>query len=119
MEDLRYAHLIVDDLNPRSIWIARTGGGAKQGDADYSYSVQLNAWVRYRDELRDKIARIANEMARNGLAERAVRIQEQEQSLVVHFLETIVDQLDLSPAQRARLGPAVRDSLPILEGSST
>jgi hypothetical protein len=83
------------------------------------YEQGLDAWIRYRDWLRGQVAKITNDMVKNGLEERAVRLQEAQTALLTDYLEAVFASVGLSREQKRLAGAAMRDALPILEGKET
>lgn len=82
------------------------------------YEWQVDAWIRYRDHLRGQATKLTNDMLRNGLHERVVRLREGQSALVFRFMEMVADAIGLSPEQRKALGPAMREHAGLLEGAN-
>jgi hypothetical protein len=73
-----------------------------------------NEWVRWQDRLMDQVSRYAAIAANMGVQERQVRVQEAQTELIAKVLQGVVRDLELTPAQRKRVGPAIRKQLTAL-----
>ncbi len=77
---------------------------------------RLNMWIRLRAEEGDRLAQIAKTAAAMGLDERQVQMSERMTAMMGSLLEAVMDKIDLTPKQREAMGPAIRESLPMLMG---
>jgi hypothetical protein len=75
---------------------------------------QLNRWVRWQHILMDKVARYASTAVGMGVAERQVRLAEEQTRLMGKFMEAVAGDLKLTPAQRKLLGPAIRKNMDVV-----
>lgn len=73
-----------------------------------------NRWVRLQLALMDKLAKYSRAAADMGINERQMQLAEQQTAMMGKLLEAVMDKLDLTPAQRKQVGPAIRESLPML-----
>lgn len=69
---------------------------------------QVSRWVKWRDESLDRAAKYAKMAIDVGVDERAILLAERQADQVDKFLRAVVDELDLSPTQYKKLGPAMR-----------
>ncbi len=79
-----------------------------------------NHWLALQTAKMNETAKYAKMAADAGIAERGAVLQEQQTEAVVQMLERVVAAVDLTPEQRAKLGPVIRRELMsgnVLEGS--
>lgn len=67
-----------------------------------------NRWFRLEQSQGDRVAALAATMVRNDLGERMARIREAEAVMMMASIRRVLDRLDLTPEQRAKVGPALR-----------
>jgi hypothetical protein len=67
-----------------------------------------NEWIRLRDEYRDRVANLANALVRNGIADRAVQVQEARAALMVQMVVEAAERAGLSRTQVKALGSELR-----------
>lgn len=79
----------------------------------------INVWVRWQERLMNQTAKFANIAAAMGIEERRVKIAEIQTTLMTRMIEAVVGELDLTPAQRKKVGPAIRKALPVIAGTGT
>lgn len=60
---------------------------------------EFNAWYRLYCEERDRLSRVAALALKAGIEERRVRLAEQQGDLVAQAIRSILDALNLTPAQ--------------------
>lgn len=72
--------------------------------------VAYRMWV----EARERLARYATAAIKAGVQERQIKLAEQEGALVAEVIKAILDQLDLSPEQVARVPEVVPAQLRLL-----
>lgn len=68
-----------------------------------------SAWLKWQAECEERVARFAQMAVAMGVAQRQVELAEQQTQAIVGIIEAIADRLDLSPGQRKKLGPALRE----------
>lgn len=73
-----------------------------------------NRWVRLQLQIEDRLVKYARAAADVGINERQMQLAEQQTRMVGTMMEAVMDKLDLSPSQRKEVGPAIRESLPLL-----
>jgi hypothetical protein len=73
-----------------------------------------NRWVRLQISIMDKIARYSRAAADMGINERQMQMAEAQTAMMGSLLEAVMAKLDLTPAQRKQVGPAIREALPML-----
>jgi hypothetical protein len=76
----------------------------------------ISRWVRLRDNAADRMAQYAALAIKCGVEERKVKLAEQEATLVSKYFERVLSEVHLSPEQFARVGPAMRKHLALIEG---
>lgn len=70
-----------------------------------------SAWVKLHGEERDRLARYAKMAIDCGIAERFVKIAEQQGVLLAKVIQLILDDLELSDSQQERVASVVRNRL--------
>lgn len=68
----------------------------------------LNKWVRWQERLSDRVAKYAATAVGMGVAERQGALVEAQTRMVTGLLENVIRELDLTPEQRKKIGPAIR-----------
>lgn len=78
-----------------------------------------NRWVRLQLAVMDKVRRASKAAADMGVAERQTQVAELQTGMMATVLEAVMDKLELTPAQRKGVGPAIRSEMPkVLEAAS-
>ena len=98
--EMAYVETKVGELDEDDIWIEGSEGG------EY-----LNKWIRWRDRVMGKVAKIAQAASAMGVSERQVALAEEQTRMMGRLIEAVATRLELTPKQRARLGPAIREEL--------
>lgn len=75
-------------------------------------------WVSWQERLMDRVAKYAATAVNMGVAERQVRLAEQQTKLMQRLLEGVMGELELTPEQRRKVGPAIRSQLDVIEGQA-
>ena len=73
-----------------------------------------NRWVRLQMNIMDKLSKYSRAAADMGIDERQMKLAERQTEMVGKLLEVVMDKLELTPAQRKQVGPAIREALPML-----
>jgi hypothetical protein len=73
-----------------------------------------NRWVRLQMSIMDKISKYSRAAADMGISERQMQLAEVQTAMMGQLLERVMDRLELTPAQRKQVGPAIREALPML-----
>lgn len=73
-----------------------------------------NRWVRLQLSIMDRIKQYARAASDMGIAERQINLAEAQTAMMGELLERVMGRLDLTPAQRKAVGPAIREELPAL-----
>lgn len=73
-----------------------------------------NRWVRLQLSIMDRIKQYSRAAADMGINERQMQLAEQQTAMVGTMMEAVMNDLELTPAQRKEVGPAIRRSLPLL-----
>jgi hypothetical protein len=76
----------------------------------------VSRWVQLRDNAADRMAKYGEMAIRVGVEERRIKLAEQEANLVSRFFEAVLGDLNLSPQQFQKVGPAMRKHLALVEG---
>lgn len=82
---------------------------------DTAFGRMPHHWVRLEQDARAEVERIAGGMVRNGIADRAVKVQEAKAILMVQAIVAAAEEVGIPRAQVRALGPAVRQRLLALE----
>jgi hypothetical protein len=77
-----------------------------------------NRWVRLQMNIMDKLSKYSRAASDMGISERQMQLAEQQTAMMGKLLEAVMDKIDLTPAQRKQVGPAIRESMPALMQSS-
>lgn len=77
---------------------------------------QLSRWVQIRDSAIDRMAKYARMAAEMGVEERTIALAERQSKYITDFVEQVLEDIELTPRQHKRLGPAMRRHLELLEG---
>jgi hypothetical protein len=99
LADFRYAQDQVDRLEADGVFRETAQGTLP------------HEWIRLRDQYRDDLERMLNNFVRLGIAERNVRIQEAQATLIVMSLEVVAQQVGITKEQVRAMGAALREKL--------
>lgn len=83
---------------------------------DVTEAAELNVWVKWWQQERDRLARVAKIALDAGVEERRVRLAEQQGALLADVIRRILEDLELSPEQRSRVGEVVPRHLRLVAG---
>lgn len=93
----------VRELEPdQLVWgkVSHREGVGPEGPVDVTeHKAAFNAWYRLYCEERDRLSRVAALALKAGIEERRVRLAEQQGDLVAQAIRSILDALNLTPAQ--------------------
>jgi hypothetical protein len=98
-------------------WTTIQVGQLDEKDLIGEYGV--HPMVRFqRNQMLDlaKLAKIAHEA---GIDERLASLAEEQTHMFAKLIEAVAGEIDLSKEQRAKLGPAVRRHLTLIQGTAT
>lgn len=87
-----------DDAKPR------TFAGTDEGD---TYEAKPNVWLQLLETWHDKLVRVCAEAIKAGVEERRVRLAESQGALIAEVIRGILDDLDLTTEQAARVSEIV------------
>lgn len=85
-------------------------------DRGVTYEAGPNAWLVLLGTWHDRLVRICAEAIKAGVAERQVRLAEQQGALVADVIRKILGDLELTPAQQQRAGNVIPIRLRELAG---
>lgn len=74
---------------------------------DVTRAAEVNVWVKLWQAERAHLVRVAKEAIAAGIEERKVRLAEQQGALLADVIRRILGDLDLTPAQQARVPEVV------------
>lgn len=74
---------------------------------DVTHAAAVNLWVKLWQDERAHLVRVAKEAINAGIEERKVRLAEQQGTLLAGVIQRILGDLDLTPAQAARIPEVV------------
>lgn len=77
---------------------------------------QMNLFVRERKEAQYRLFKFSRDAISLGLAERAIKLAEMYGEVLARFMKGVLDDLELTPAQRKQAPHIVRKHLILLEG---
>jgi hypothetical protein len=97
--DLRFAQEQVDALDLDDVFRPTAQG------------VVPNEWIRLRDHYREELERIANNLVRNGIAERSVNLKAAQATLIAHAIEAAALEVGLTREQVRSIGASLRRRL--------
>lgn len=91
----------------------------KVGGEDYGTTLEAKPNVAYLmlTDAQDRLAKYAAAALKAGVEERRVKLAEDQGALVAQVIRAILDQLDLSPAQAAKVPEVVPTQLRLLTAS--
>lgn len=73
-----------------------------------------NPWLRLQRQIMQDVAKFSRSAADMGIQERQQNLAETQTSLVAQLMEKVLGELDLTPAQRKQVGPAIREHLTLV-----
>jgi hypothetical protein len=121
------------EINPLDglLWCIRLSAGEvqfyneqlatlKQSDwlEDSIMGRQLNIWARHRETALNRLATYSKWAIDAGIAERAVRMTEMYGQMMANLIRGVLDELDLTPDQQARMPAIVRRQLALVEANN-
>jgi hypothetical protein len=109
MGHLYVAATFADDIPVDEFWV-------KFWDAQGNIRVEPNKWWKLEQALRGEVHGIANDMARLGIAERQVAIEEQKATWVLAAIRAAANDAGLDNEQVRLLGEGIRRRL--VEGTA-
>lgn len=83
----------------------------KNSDGDV-ISIGINRWIRLQRQLQNDVAKHAAAAAGMQIGERQQSLREVQTMMFGAMLEAVLGELKLTPAQKKRVGPAIRAALP-------
>jgi len=124
--------VITGDEDGEPVTIERPGGHAliwgqvefksKTGGDDWGKTTVdragPNAWYELYSRERDRLIKVCSEAIRAGIEERRVQLAEQQGALVAEAIRRILDDLNLTPEQTARVGDIVPRHLRAIAGGA-
>jgi hypothetical protein len=90
-------------------------GGDNPGS---TFEAKANAWLVLLGEWSDRLVKVCQAAISAGIEERRVRLAEQQGALVADVIKAILGDLDLTPAQQAKVGTVVPTRLRLLTGGA-
>lgn len=103
---MRLAGSKVDEVELEGFWEDTVAG--KQPDK----------WFRLETALRREAVDIAARMMGLDIDARRVALAEAEAKLVERYIQAVLGKLELTPAQRRLIGPALREARAVIEGTA-
>lgn len=104
---LRVAAAEADKLAPDKMWITTIGGPMP------------HEWIRMEQDLRQEACFVAGRMLGLDIANRRVLAAERMAEVLAPIFKAVLDDLNLTAAQKKRVPQAVRGGLQLLEGGRT
>jgi hypothetical protein len=80
---------------------------------------RLNKWVRWLERTQDRLAKFAGMAVAMGVAEKQGALAEAQTQFIGKLMERVLGDLDLTPAQKKKLGPSIRKHTADIQGSAT
>lgn len=102
---LAYATTKVGELKERDLFIK--GNKLDSGN----FEMVPHKWVALQRQLMNDLSRYAKLAADAGIAERQTQLQEAQTAMMAELITNVMDELNLNPAQRKQVGPAIRRHL--------
>ena len=87
-------------------------------DGEDIWDPENRRWITWQERLMDRVAKYAATAVNMGVAERQVQLAEQQTRFMGELLEAVMGEIELTPEQRKRVGPAIRNQLAVIEGKS-
>lgn len=78
---------------------------------DVMTDIGINPWIRVQWRIMDSVAKYAKLAADAGIDERLVSLAEEQTRMISTMLEKIATDLEFTPEQKQKLGPAIRKHL--------
>jgi hypothetical protein len=108
---MRFAQAEVDKLSIDELWVRRI-------DAQDNVIVEPHRWIQMEQVLRTEALEIADRMEKLNIDERRITLQEAESHLIQLAIRQVLAQLDLTPEQTKKVGPALRAAQDIFDGTA-
>lgn len=96
--------------------VDRPAGEKSLGGVETKSKAVPHAYVTLYQQERDRLARVAKAAIDAGVSERVVAVYEQVATAYVQMWDRVLDRLDLSAAQRARVPEVVQGELRAIAG---
>jgi hypothetical protein len=93
--------------------------GENGGGIETKHKAGINTWVQLYQSERDRLVRVCKAAIDAGVSERIVSVFEQVGSAYVQVLEGVLDELELTPGQRARVPQVVQAQLQAIAGGAS
>jgi hypothetical protein len=103
---------------PAETYYAQMPSGAWQLIEEKRDAEVISRWVQLRDGSLDRMAKYSKMALDVGIEERTVQLAERQAELVTRFFESVLDELELTPEQYEKLGPAMRKNLVLTQGAT-
>lgn len=78
----------------------------------------MNVWARIQQGCQDRVVKYAAAAASMGVQERQTQLMEQQALMMGRLIEAVVSDVGLTPAQKKKLGPALRKRLDTIDGGA-
>jgi len=108
----------VRDLDPDDLIWGVTKVKEGGDDRGTTQEAAANIWLRLYQQERAHLAKICADAIRNGIADRQVRLAEQQGVMVAKALKAILDGLELTAAQKALALKVVPEQLRALQATA-
>lgn len=92
----------------------KTGGD----DRGTTYEARPHIWITMHESASINLVKFCAQAINAGIEERKVRLAEQQGALVADVIKRVLGDLDLTPAQAARVGEVVPRHLRLLSGGA-
>lgn len=110
----------VQELDPDALVWGTTEHKSKTGGEDWGETrvekAAPSVWYELYSRERDRLIKVCAEAIRAGIEERRVQLAEQQGALVAEAIRRILDDLQLTPEQTARVGDIVPRHLRAIAG---
>ena len=119
--DRQIAQLTEDELfeRPLKTKLAEGLDGSWQLVEETRDAEVLSRWVAFRQHSVERLARYAKMALDIGIEERQIQLAEREADMINGYFEAVLQDVELTPAQRRKLGPSMRKHLELIEGQET
>jgi hypothetical protein len=107
----RYVQAQVDALAEDEFWVQKI-------DAQGNRLVEPHKWIQYERVLMEDLREVVAKMDGLDLEARRVAVEEAEAALIAKFMDSILEDLKLTKAQKERLDDAIDRALPIITGQA-
>ena len=101
---LAYATLKVGELGEDEMFVSSIAGKVP------------HHWIQMQGSLQERIVKFAGAAASMGVAERKVDLLEAQTQMMGQLLESVMKEVGLTPAQKKKVGPAIRNGLTLILG---